>query len=551
MTIQRSPRDDSRLSVASVPPTIGQRKIALAFSLGVACAIIVIAWIGRVPMPRSDGFIPGIEGVIAAVEFITAVLLFAQYATERSRALLLLAAGYLFTALIVVAHALTFPGAFSPTGLFGAGPQTAAWLYVVWHAAVPAAACGYTLLKQLPSTAGVDAAPNAAIWMMVLVVVPAAVLLTWVAIVAAGSLPTLVISTTTFASTARIVTALPLALGVLAFGLLWRRRTSVLDEWLLVALVAAVAETALVVFIGASRYTFAFYASRPLAVVAACAVLVALLSEMTGLYLRLSTAVNALQRERANKLMNFDVVVSSIGHEIKQPLMVITTCSAVIENLLRKPKVDVDEVKLNVQDVKNASVRVAETIDSLRGLFREPHEAYQPIEMNTLVLDSLKGFDAELSGHDVAVTTELAPGLPRVVGHRGQLREVLVNIVQNAIDAMIGTGDRARALRIRTSYTKASRISVTIEDSGEGIASDRLRSLFTAFVTTRIHGRGLGLTLCQMIVDRHSGELSVESEVGKGTRFEISLPAETPAAAEAAGDVQESLAQSRSLKSTP
>jgi hypothetical protein len=271
MTIQRSPRDDSRLSVASVPATHRQRKIALAFTVGVASAGFLIAWIGRVPLPRSEGFIPGVQGVIAAVEFITAVLLFAQYATERSRALLLLAAGYLFTALIVVAHALTFPGAFSPTGLLGAGPQTAAWLYVVWHAAVPAAACGYTLLKQQPpSAARVDAAPNVAIRRMVLVVVPAALVLTWLAIVAADSLPTLLISTTTFASTASIVTALPLALSVLAFGLLWRRRTSVLDEWLLVALAAAVAETALVVFIGASRYTFAFYASRPLAGGGAC-----------------------------------------------------------------------------------------------------------------------------------------------------------------------------------------------------------------------------------------------------------------------------------------
>src|SRR6185503_19640166 len=272
------PRDDSRLSVASVSPTSRQRKIARAFSVGVACAFVVIAWIGVLPLPRSDGFIPAVQALIAAVEFITAVLLFAQYATERSRALLLLAAGYLFTAVIVVAHTLTFPGAFTPTGLFGAGPQTAAWLYLVWHAAVPVAACGYALLKHepLPPAGGVQATPNAAIWRTVLLVVPAAIALTWAAIGARASLPTLVISTTTFASTARIATAVPLMLGVLAFGLLWRRRTSVLDEWLLVALVAAVAETALVVTIGASRYTFAFYASRPLAVVAACAVLVAL-----------------------------------------------------------------------------------------------------------------------------------------------------------------------------------------------------------------------------------------------------------------------------------
>src|SRR5688572_11139137 len=488
-----SPRDDSRLSIASVPATARQRRIALAFAVGVAGAGLVIAWIGRVPMPRSDGFIPAVQGVIASVEFLTAVLLFAQYRMERSRALLLLAAGYLFTALIVVAHTLTFPGAFVPAGLLGAGPQTAAWLYVVWHAAVPIAACAYALQKEKSPVSQVHAASaGVAIWRAVLLVTPAAVGITWATIVAAESLPTLLVSTSTFTSTASVVTALPLAASVVALGLLWRRRTSVLDEWLLVALVAAIAETALVVFIGASRYTFAFYASRPLAVVAACAVLVALLSEMTDLYVRLSTAVNALQRERANKLMNLDVVVSSIAHEIKQPLMVITTCGTVIENLLRKPKIDVDEVRLNLRDVTSASTRIAETIDGLRGLFRNPKEAQQPIDMNALVLDSLKGFDADLSGHDIAVTTELAAGLPRVVGHRGQLREVLVNIVQNAIDALALTQGRARALRIRTSYTKANRISVTIEDSGEGIALDRLPTLFTAFVTTRMHGMGLG-----------------------------------------------------------
>jgi len=226
--------------------------------------------------------------------------------------------------------------------------------------------------------------------------------------------------------------------------------------------------------------------------------------------------------------------VSSIGHEIKQPLMVITTCSAVVENLLRKPTVDMEGVTLNLGDVKRASARIAETIDGLRGLFRDPQEAQQPIDVNALALDSIQALDAELSGHDVAVTTELGAALPRVVGNRGQLREVLVNIMQNAIDALVGITDRARTLRIRTSYTKAGRVCVTIEDSGEGIAADRLPSLFTAFITTRARGMGLGLSLCQMIVERHSGQLFVESELGKGTRFEVSFPAEPPAVSDVA-----------------
>jgi signal transduction histidine kinase len=531
-------REDERLSVSTVPATPAQRRVALAFSLGIACAAVFIGYVGLIPMPRSDGFIPAVQAIIAAIDFITAVLLFGQYATERSRALLVLGAGYLFTCMIVVAHTLTFPGAFTPEGLLGAGQQTSAWLYVVWHLALPAAALAYARLKTSPtSPVGIDAAPALAIRRTVLLVVPAAVMFTWVAIVAGDALPTLVLTARTFASTASVVTALPFVASVIAFVVLWRRRTSVLDEWLLVALVASMAETALVVFVGASRYTFAFYASRPLAVVAACAVLVALLSEMASLYVRLSTAVKALQRERANKLMNLDVVVSSIAHEIKQPLMVITTCSAVIENLLRKPKIDLDEVRLNLRDVTSGSMRIGETIDSLRGLFRNPQEAQRIIDVNELALESLKTLDAEISANQIAVSAELDSGLPQIIGHRGQLREVLVNIVQNAIDELAPLHDRARMLRVRTtSSTQRNRVSITIEDSGRGIAAERLPSLFTAFVTTKVGGMGLGLSLCQMIVDRHNGQLSVSSDLGKGTRFEVSLPAEPVAAAAPGAD---------------
>jgi len=333
------------------------------------------------------------------------------------------------------------------------------------------------------------------------------------------------------------VAALPLLASVICFVVLWRRRTSVLDEWLLVALVASIAETALVVYLGASRYTFAFYASRPLAVVASCAVLVALLSQMASLYVRLSTAVKALQRERANKLMNLDVVVSSIAHEIKQPLMVITTCSAVIENLLRKPKLDVEDVRLNLGDVTSASMRIGETIDSLRGLFRNPQEAHRLIDVNELALESLKTLDAEISANQIAVSAEFASGLPQVLGHRGQLREVLVNIVQNAIDELARVHDRARTLRVRTNSAQRNRVAITIEDSGGGIAAERLPNLFTAFVSTKARGMGLGLSLCQMIVDRHNGQLSVSSDLGKGTRFEVSFPAEPAAATAVAATV--------------
>ena len=145
--------------------------------------------------------------------------------------------------------------------------------------------------------------------------------------------------------------------------------------------------------------------------------------------------------------------------------------------------------------------------------------------MNELVLASLKTFHSELSDHEIAVSTELAADLPPVVGHEGQLRAVVVNIVQNAIDELGLPTDRARTLRVRTS-TKEGNVSITIEDSGGGIAADRLPTLFGAFTTTKASGMGLGLSLCQMLVERHNGKLSVSSKLGKGTSFEVSLPAE-------------------------
>jgi C4-dicarboxylate-specific signal transduction histidine kinase len=88
--------------------------------------------------------------------------------------------------------------------------------------------------------------------------------------------------------------------------------------------------------------------------------------------------------------------------------------------------------------------------------------------------------------------------LPR---RSSKLREVFVNIVQNAIDELASVPDRARMLRLQTSYVQRSRVSIVIEDSGRGITSERLPNLFTAFVSTKTRGMGIGLSLCQMIID--------------------------------------------------
>ena len=154
----------------------------------------------------------------------------------------------------------------------------------------------------------------------------------------------------------------------------------------------------------------------------------------------------------------------------------------------------------------------------------------QPIDLNELVLTALKTVSGELNDRGITVRLQLASDLPTVLGHKGQLHEVLLNIVQNAIDAMAGIADRPRELRLETSLRR-EQVTLTIEDTGVGIARDRLASLFEAFVTTKARGTGLGLGICRLIVDRHEGQLHASSEVGKGTRFDVTLPVQIKSAA--------------------
>jgi signal transduction histidine kinase len=114
--------------------------------------------------------------------------------------------------------------------------------------------------------------------------------------------------------------------------------------------------------------------------------------------------------------------------------------------------------------------------------------------------------------------------VPLVMGHRGQLQEVILNLVRNAIEAMDAIKDGGRVLRVRTERHGDDAIVVSVEDSGPGIDPQKIGGIFDAFVTTKSHGIGLGLALCQMIIERHGGRLSASSDSKSGALFQCILP---------------------------
>jgi len=140
--------DDHSIFLSTMPATDRDRSIALTV-VGVSAVLFACAVpFAGMPLAQVPGFVASYQSALAINDLITAVLLFSQFVVVRSWALLLLASGYLFTAAAAIAHALTFPGLFSPSGLLHSGSQTTVWLYMIWHGVFPLLVLGYALLKN-------------------------------------------------------------------------------------------------------------------------------------------------------------------------------------------------------------------------------------------------------------------------------------------------------------------------------------------------------------------------------------------------------------------
>jgi PAS domain S-box-containing protein len=240
--------------------------------------------------------------------------------------------------------------------------------------------------------------------------------------------------------------------------------------------------------------------------------------------LALREAVARLERERDNKLLNIEAVTASIAHEVRQPLAAIAAYGNAARRFLGRTPLDLDEMRAILENIISDCHHASEVFDGIRSLFRKTDQPRVPIDVNVIALEVLQSLRGEFSDHGVAAHTDLASGLPLVHGDHGQLRQVISNLLHNAVEAMDTAAGRSRALRVKTNRHGRESIAVSVEDSGPGIDPERLNSIFDAFVTTKKHGMGLGLAICRMIVQRHGGELSATSDGKTGARFQFVLP---------------------------
>ena len=457
---------DFPLVIATMPATKRQRAIAVGIVILLIVAAAVIAPFASIEVAQVDAFIPVLQTVVCVVDLVTATLLFAQFSIQPQRALLALASGYIFSGSFAFLQTLAFPGAYAPAGLVGDGPNSPAWIYVLWHTTFPAAILVYALSKD---TTGAARPPGRPV-MTAIVITVACVLaviagLTWIVTTKTEYLP--VLFTTDVRLQTRFGNQINMALwlwGSTALAVLLFRRRTILDLWLMVTLLAYM-PSFLVAIIGSSiRFTIGWYAARGFILVGSCMLLSVLLIETMFLYSRLASAITLQRRERTNRLLSVDAITAAIAHELRTPLGAISLNANTALSQLRSNPPELEEMDEILTDIEAESHRAAAIISSVRQLSKTTPDRSAPTRVEDVARLVLRLLQHDLQVNEVSVATEFQDNLPEVHLDSTQLQQVLLNLVKNAIDAMSSVAPDARHVRLTTSFDGHSTVLLSVQE---------------------------------------------------------------------------------------
>jgi len=224
----------------------------------------------------------------------------------------------------------------------------------------------------------------------------------------------------------------------------------------------------------------------------------------------------------AQRVATLGELTASIAHELRQPLTAITANVQAARKMLAvdHARQDIDEA---LADVGSEAGRAAETITRLRGLFRKEPVTRAPVDLNGLLDDALRLLTANLSSRRIAVQL-MRSELPVIRGDAIQLRQVLINLLVNAQDAIVAAEDGPREIWIETSRPDESSVAVAIRDSGVGVDEAALQRIFEHFVSSKPQGLGLGLVISRSIVEAHGGKIWATRNAGRGLTLHVQLP---------------------------
>lgn len=228
---------------------------------------------------------------------------------------------------------------------------------------------------------------------------------------------------------------------------------------------------------------------------------------------------------RVTRLTAMGELTASIAHEINQPLTAIVANAAACLQWLTAGRTNEDRARQAAQAIVNDGRRAGEVVASIRALARNAPPTFAEFDLNGAIREVLALLRGELRRHEIVVETALASDSRSAWGDGIQLRQVMLNLIMNSIEAIRLTEQPPRLINITTGIEPSRQIRMNIADTGVGLGSIGFERIFEPFFTTKPDGIGIGLSICRSIIEAHGGRLWATENTPRGCLFSFTVPA--------------------------
>jgi PAS domain S-box-containing protein len=227
---------------------------------------------------------------------------------------------------------------------------------------------------------------------------------------------------------------------------------------------------------------------------------------------------------RVTRVTTVGELTAAIAHEVNQPLTGLVTSGNACLRWLASDPPNLEAARRSVERMINDGNRAGEVISRIRAMVRKSAPRRDRLNINATLMEVIALIRGEVQRHSILLRTELSDELPRVLGDRIQLQQVILNLIMNAIDAMSSVSQWPRELLVATTKDESNSVLVTVRDSGIGLDPASLERMFEAFYTTKPDGMGMGLAISLTIIEAHGGQLWAMPNVPHGATFRLKLP---------------------------
>jgi len=231
-----------------------------------------------------------------------------------------------------------------------------------------------------------------------------------------------------------------------------------------------------------------------------------------------------LDLAHVSRVTTMGELTASIAHEVNQPIAGVVTNASACLRWLAGDNPDLQEARAAATRIVRDGTRAAEIISRIRLIFMKGERLREPTDINQLIRETVDLLGNQAARESVTIRTDMAAGIPVVAADRVQLQQVLLNLILNGIDAMKDVSG-TRELIIRSQLSQNDEVTVYVSDHGVGLPSQHSDNIFDAFVTTKPHGTGMGLSISRTIIENHDGRLWATPNESRGATFAFSLPA--------------------------